>query len=61
MSRLITSNGSQLLLFPSSFDCWLPQNHNVRFFDELIEEMDLSGIASTILLKGGAGLHMIGS
>jgi len=55
MSRLITSNSSQLLLFPSSFDCWLPQDHNVRFFDELIEEMDLSGIAKTIDLSQKRG------
>ncbi|MCI0565292.1 MAG: transposase [Nitrososphaera sp.] len=55
MSRLLTSNGSQLFLFPSSFDCWLPQNHNVRFFDELIEEMDLSGIAKTIDLTHRRG------
>lgn len=46
MSRLIVSNNSQLLLFPSSFDCWLPHDHNVRFFDQLVEELDLSGIAA---------------
>ena len=55
MSRLITSSVSQLLLFPSSFDCWLPQDHNVRFFDELMEELDLSGIAKTIDLNEKRG------
>lgn len=44
MSRLITSNSSQLYLFPSSFECWLPQEHPVRFFDQIIEELDLSEI-----------------
>jgi transposase len=44
MSRLVVSNGFQLLLFPSSFDFWLPNDHNVRFFDELIEELDLTDI-----------------
>lgn len=55
MSRLITSNGSQLLLFPSSFDCWLPRDHNVRVFDELMEELDLSDFAKSIDLDQKRG------
>lgn len=42
MSRLLISNNSQLLLFPSSFDCWLPRDHHVRFFEQVIGELDLS-------------------
>lgn len=55
MSRLITSNASQLFLFPSSFDCWLPQDHQVRFFDEIIEELELSEITDTLDLDQKRG------
>ena len=55
MSRLVVSNGSQLFLFPSSFDCWLPSDHNVRFFDELIEELDLTDVRKTVNLAQKRG------
>jgi len=55
MSRLIVSNVSQLLLFPSSFDSWLPNDHNVRFFDDLIEELDLADIRRTVNLTQKRG------
>ncbi len=55
MSKLVVSNGSQLLLFPSSFDCWLPSDHNVRFFDELIEELDLTDLRKTVNLAEKRG------
>ena len=48
MSRLITSNACQLFLFPSSFDCWLPRDHQVRFFDEVIEDLELSEITDIL-------------
>lgn len=55
MSRLISSNACQLFLFPSSFDCWIPQDHQVRFFDEIVESLDLSEIADTIDLAQKRG------
>jgi transposase len=55
MSRLVVSNGSQLFLFPSSFDSWLPPDHNVRFFDNLIEELDLSELRNTVNLAQRRG------
>jgi len=55
MSRLVISNSSQLLLIPSSFDCWLPENHPVRFFQELMEELDLSSFNDAIDLDEKRG------
>jgi transposase len=55
MSRLITSNTSQLFLFPSSFECWLPRDHQVRFFDEIIEGLELSEITGTLDLDQKRG------
>ena len=55
MSRLVVSNGSQLLLFPSSFDSWLSPDHNVRFFDDLIEELDLAELRKTVNLTQRRG------
>jgi transposase len=55
MSRLISSNASQLFFFPSSFDCWIPQDHQVRFFDEIIEGLELSDITDTLDLDQKRG------
>ena len=55
MSRLVVGNGSQLLLFPSSFDCWLPSDHNVRFFNDLIEGLDLADVRNTVNLSQKRG------
>ena len=43
MSRIMTANSNQLCLVPSDPGCWLPLDHTVRFFDEIVEkELDLS-------------------
>jgi len=55
MSRLVISNNSQLLLFPSSFDCWLPEDHPVRFFEQLMEELGLSDFTNAIDLDEKRG------
>lgn len=55
MSRLVISNGSQLILFPSSFEVWLPEDHPVRFFEQLMKEVDLSDLASSINLDEKRG------
>lgn len=50
MSRRIVSNVGQLRLVPSDLGLWLPEEHQARFFDELVEnELDLS----SILMKYG--------
>ena len=44
MSRILAANTDQLCLVPSNPGCWLPVDHPVRFFNEMIEEdLDLSG------------------
>ena len=48
MSRLITSNASQLMLIPSSLGCLLSSDHPARFFDEIVEQLDLSEIIKTV-------------
>lgn len=55
MSRLVVSNSSQLLLFPSSFDCWLPEDHPARFFEQLLEELDLFDFTNAIDLDQKRG------
>jgi transposase len=46
MSRIMPANSSQLCLVPSDPGCWLPSDHAVRFFDEMIEtELDVSQFA----------------
>jgi transposase len=43
MSRILPANTDQLCLVPSNPGCWLPVDHAVRFFNEMIEEeLDLS-------------------
>lgn len=45
MSRRITSNAAQLRLVPSDLGFWLPEYHQARFFDGVVEnELDLSSI-----------------
>ena len=45
MSRRITSNVGQLRLVPSNLGFWLPEDHQARFFDAVVEnELDLSSI-----------------
>jgi transposase len=45
MSRIIPFNSNQLRLVPSDPGCWLPTDHQVRFFDEMVEqELDISQI-----------------
>lgn len=46
-------NQNQILLLPPSLNDWLPVNHPVHFFNEVIEEMNLSAIyASYDILRG---------
>lgn len=47
MSRLITSSAAQLILVPTSLGCLLAADHPARFFDEMIEQLDLTKITST--------------
>jgi transposase len=43
MSRVIPANSHQLQLIPSHPWHWLPEDHQVRYFDEMVEqELDLS-------------------
>lgn len=43
MSRVIPANSYQLQLIPSDPGHWLPTDHQVRFFDEMVEqELDIS-------------------
>lgn len=45
MSRRISSNVAQLRLVPSDLGFWLPEDHQARFFDEVIEsELNLFSI-----------------
>lgn len=45
MSKFIASNASQLVLIPSDPSLWLPQDHQVYFFNDVVErELDLAGI-----------------
>jgi len=53
MSRIIPANSKQLCLVPSKPSHWLPENHPVRSFDELIErDIDVSKF---IGVTGNAG------
>jgi transposase len=43
MSRILPANANQLCLVPSDAGCWLPADHPVRVFNELVEqELDVS-------------------
>lgn len=43
MSRTLPANSGQLCLIPSDPGCWLPQDHPVRFFNEMMnKELDVS-------------------
>ena len=43
MSRIMPANSNQTCLVPSDAGCWLPVEHPVRFFNEVVEnELDLS-------------------
>lgn len=43
MSRVIAANSKQLRLVPSDPGGWLPEDHQVRFFDEMVEQdLDVS-------------------
>lgn len=45
MSRIQPSNPNQLCLITSDPGCWLPVDHQVRFFNEIVEqELDVSEI-----------------
>ena len=45
MSRVLPANANQLCLVPSDAGCWLPADHQVRSFNEIVEqELDLSQI-----------------
>ncbi len=45
MSKFIASNAAQLVLIPSDPSLWLPQDHQVYFFNDVVErELDLAGI-----------------
>lgn len=50
MSKILPANTTQLCLVPSNPGCWLPADHTVRFFNELVEEdLDLSQFAENPL------------
>jgi transposase len=52
MSKILPANTSQLCLVPSNPGCWLPADHAVRFFNELVEEdLDLSQFAENPLIS----------
>ena len=38
MSRIISANAQQLCFVPSDPGCWLPKDHPVRAFKEMIEQ-----------------------
>jgi transposase len=43
MSRIMAANTNQLCLVPSDPGCWLPADHPVRLFNEMVEqELDVS-------------------
>lgn len=45
MSGRIASNAGQLMLVPSDAGFWLPEDHEARFFNDMVEgELDLSSI-----------------
>ncbi len=42
MSKIVPANTNQLCLMPSDPGCWLPVDHPVRFFNEMVEqELDI--------------------
>jgi transposase len=56
MSRIKPANTSQLCLVPSESGCWLPVDHPVRFFNDMIEEdFDLSPFVKSPLTTGRHG------
>jgi hypothetical protein len=56
MSRIKAANTSQLRLVPSDPGCWLPVDHPVRFFNDMIEkELDLSQFIKNPLATGRHG------
>jgi hypothetical protein len=60
MSRIIPSNSRQLCLVPSSLGHWLPENHPVRIFDELVEQnIDVSKFCGVIGEVGRPGYDPI--
>lgn len=56
MSRIMTANASQLCLVPSDPGCWLPTEHRVRLFNEMVEqEMDVSQFLGNSINAGKLG------
>jgi len=48
MSRIVASDINQLRLVPSDPGCWLPANHQVKYFSEIVEqELDTSEITGS--------------
>jgi transposase len=56
MSRVLAANVNQLCLVPSDLGCWLPTDHQVRIFNEIVEqEFDLSQIIGNVSKAGQHG------
>ena len=57
MSRIMTANSNQLCLVPSDPGCWLPLDHTVRFFDEIVDkELSLSRFVGNLVNSSFRGL-----
>ena len=56
MSRIMPANTNQLFLVPSDPGCWLPANHPVRFFNQMVEEeLDVSQFIGNPVNSGKHG------
>jgi transposase len=56
MSRVLPANANQLCLVPSDPGCWLPADHQVRFFNKIVEqELDVSQIIGNCRKDGQHG------
>jgi len=56
-SKFITTDRSQLLLFPPSVEEWLPEHHLARFVVDIVEKLDLSGITDQYSESGSKAYH----
>ncbi len=56
MSRVMAANVNQLCLVPSDSGCWLPEDHQVRIFNEIVEqELDVSRVTGNCRKSGKVG------
>lgn len=56
-SKFISTDRSQLLLFPPSIEEWLTEHHLARFVVDIVEKLDLSGIINQYSESGSKAYH----